>query len=698
MATRDLTTATKIDPNGRFNPITADQITITGLTRNESAYMYWDDGVDNYGYTFTHSGKFNVSSASDTSGAWETWSVSNVIADSDYWLDNSSEAISLSIYRLAGSDLRVGLREWSTDTYDLYILLAYDTDYWYIVKRTSSTAIEAYVYSDATFDTEVCTLSITIPAHKYRYMFPINSFNTGNSADISGTCGAVDLAHPTYTVSVEGSSIGTDNYTAAMEVAAEATAIGSDAFRAGTYLVDISDTSAGSDDNTVALTVSMADTSAGSDGNTVTLSVAISDTSAGSDDNTVALTADVAESTEGQDGNTVALTVSMADTIEGSDEYRALLRLVLDCAKVVAASRILTFPSGGEEAWLLADAELVLATVDETATVDAYLLARRDLSAIVPVGALTIADVQEMWPDALALNHAELVWDEVTTTSRILLRKDGAGSFVEIAQPSYYDLSYTDGPLADNDYDWRLDTYDDAGNVGESNVFEATVAVGPAPPTALSLSHNDGSGLTALSWTASADATGYNLYTSPVDGPVRLTGTPTDLGNVVTTGIDNSATTGEMTYLVRAYNAAGVEEASISQMVKIDLSGGVQILTPNSPSIISGTAIAGGQVRVVASYVGEGADGVAATMRVYSNDGAGGAVSYVTPVATGALRATAAYQSATLDTAGLDGQKTYILVARARTAVGVEDTNTVEIEVLTDSVSPTAVTLTGTLQ
>ena len=460
---------------------------------------------------------------------------------------------------------------------------------------------------------------------------------------------------------------------------------------------DVVESSSGSDEATIGVAAEVAGESDASDSATIALAIEAVESTAGSDAAGIALSVDVIGSAEGGDSSTIALSASLEDTAVGSDEYRALLRLVLDCARVVAASRILTFPSGGEEAWLVADAELVRATTDGAGTVAADLLARRDLSAIVPVGDLTIADVQEMWLDALALNHAELTWGEVATTSRILLRKDGAGSFAEIAQPSYYDLSYTDGPLADDAYDWRLDTYDDAGNVGESNVFEATVAVGPAPPSALSLSHNDGSGLTTLSWTASADATGYNLYTSTVDGPVRLTGTPTDLGNVVTTDVDNSSTTGEMTYLIRAYNAT-VEEANIEQMVKIDLTGGVQILTPNSPSIVSGVAIAGGQVRVVASYVGEGADGVAATIRVYSNDGAGGAVSYVTPVATGTLRATAAYQVATLDTAGLDGQKTYKLVARARTAVGVEDTNTVEIEVLTDSVLPTPATLTGTLQ
>jgi len=47
MPPKDYTTAIEVDPNNRYAVI-SDTVTIVDLGLNESAYIYWDEGVDNF--------------------------------------------------------------------------------------------------------------------------------------------------------------------------------------------------------------------------------------------------------------------------------------------------------------------------------------------------------------------------------------------------------------------------------------------------------------------------------------------------------------------------------------------------------------------------------------------------------------------------------------------------------------------------
>ncbi|HUW99411.1 MAG TPA: fibronectin type III domain-containing protein, partial [Phycisphaerae bacterium] len=111
-----------------------------------------------------------------------------------------------------------------------------------------------------------------------------------------------------------------------------------------------------------------------------------------------------------------------------------------------------------------------------------------------------------------ALQHVALGWAEAAgAPARYeLYRSLVSGTYADppifecpAGQAAYV---YRDGPLGDDTYYYRLIGYDAAGNAVTAAEQDVTVNRAPAPPTGVTISHNDGTGLTTVSWTAPADA------------------------------------------------------------------------------------------------------------------------------------------------------------------------------------------------
>ncbi len=299
-----------------------------------------------------------------------------------------------------------------------------------------------------------------------------------------------------------------------------------------------------------------------------------------------------------------------------------------------------------------------------------------------------------------ALEHVALAWAEATgTPARYeLYRSLTSGSYTDppvfecmAGQTSY---SYRDGPLADDTYYYRLTAYDAAGNAVNAAEQDVTVNRSPAPPTDVQVSHNDGTGLTTISWTAPADAD-LDHYAIRYGDPLELTGSPDDTDSASPWTQDNSGVTAHREFLVQSVDAAGNASGALSSMAAIDLDAGVQVSRPNSPTVLGQAAIAAGEAQVMASYDRTGASASAATLELYANDGAGGAVDYNTAVGSIAVPAGGPHALA-VESSGLTGGLTYVLAVRARTSGGVEDLNTDTVSVLTDSTAPGAPTFTAT--
>jgi hypothetical protein len=292
-------------------------------------------------------------------------------------------------------------------------------------------------------------------------------------------------------------------------------------------------------------------------------------------------------------------------------------------------------------------------------------------------------------------------WDEVSgdPVTYDLYRSATSGSYTDppvavvLAGRSSYVVD--DGPLEEGTWYHRLTARDAAGNPVNSNETSTAVSIPPDPPADLAISHDDGTYETTLTWTASpsSDVAGYYLYEGT--DTVELTGTPTDLGDVTTHAIDNTGVSGRLQYLLRAYDGDGNEEQNLAQMAEIVLSNGVQSSQPNSPRILAGDPIADGEVELLVEYDRTGESGEATEVRLYVNDGAGGAMDWNTAVGTASLATGLDLQTVTVESSGLTGGLTYVCGVRAATTGGTTDTNTETVSVETDATAPGAPTLSA---
>ena len=79
MAYQDFTTYIKVVPNGHIS-VAANVLTLTGLARNEDAYVYKDFGVNYFSGDFTHLVDAIYTSVSGTD-VMVNWALGNVVDD-----------------------------------------------------------------------------------------------------------------------------------------------------------------------------------------------------------------------------------------------------------------------------------------------------------------------------------------------------------------------------------------------------------------------------------------------------------------------------------------------------------------------------------------------------------------------------------------------------------------------------------------
>ena len=297
-----------------------------------------------------------------------------------------------------------------------------------------------------------------------------------------------------------------------------------------------------------------------------------------------------------------------------------------------------------------------------------------------------------------ALDTVRFAWSESTGTPDHyeLFRSTTSGSYteaaIEVREAGETSYTYKDEALEDDTYYWTLTAFDVAGNDEDSNEVNKTIDGAPNPPSSISVSV--AAATLSLVWTGSdsADLDHYNIYRGD---PPDFIDTPHATDAASPWSEDVTGVTAHYEYLLRAEDAGGNEEGNLSQMVSVDLVNGVLVARPNTPLVVTAEAIADGEIRIVGQYDAKGETGEATSIRLYVNDGAGGAVDYGTSVGSATLSSQARFEAATVDSSGLSGALTYLCVIRARTDAGIEDTNTTTTSVTTDSAAPSTPTLTA---
>ena len=191
----DLTTFTEVDPNSRLSS-TASTVTITGLSRDEDCYLYYDFGVDYWGGNFNLNADINITA---DNGRFQ-FALTNTLSEQGYIVTNSL-------------DQQCFVVQWSTGAASFVIwaqevdggtvynssqpAISTSTDYYLKFRRDESVGTYGTLYLDIyTSDADraaqtnaLANLSVTLHSNKnFRYLLPVQAYdnNTGTQT-MSGT-------------------------------------------------------------------------------------------------------------------------------------------------------------------------------------------------------------------------------------------------------------------------------------------------------------------------------------------------------------------------------------------------------------------------------------------------------------------------------------------------------------------------------
>jgi len=299
-------------------------------------------------------------------------------------------------------------------------------------------------------------------------------------------------------------------------------------------------------------------------------------------------------------------------------------------------------------------------------------------------------------------DHVVGTWDEATgSPARYeVYRSETSGVYddppIVQVNAGETDYRFEDGPHEDDTLYYLLKAYDAAGNVKSAVEKSAVISSAPEPPTGVAMSHNNTTHVTTITWTPSTSADRDHTAARYGD-PVELTAAPDATPSGSSWQLDQTDFTGHREFHLAAVDGDGNESASLVPMVSIDLVAGVQVERPNEPAILTARPVAGGEVELAVAYCRYGEVGTATSIRLYTNDGAGGAMDWVNHVGSTTLTGENE-QVLTVTSNGLDGAKTYLCGVRARTADGTLDQNTNTTSVLTDATGPGTPVLTLTVE
>ena len=250
---------------------------------------------------------------------------------------------------------------------------------------------------------------------------------------------------------------------------------------------------------------------------------------------------------------------------------------------------------------------------------------------------------------------------------------------------------YTDGPLPDATYAYRIVALDEEGDAAESEINTVVVSSAPEPPSELEWSWDDASGTLTLTWTASpsGDVAGYRVRSSYGQAALDLRTAPVQDSSETTYEQNFTHETDTYLFSVRAVDTNSNEEANISQVVVVPFENGAPAALPAEPLLVEARAISGGRIELewlydpALEYLGPGA---AHEARIYWDAGTG-EMDWSAPHATVAMNNPAeaarySWQSGVLS----DGQE-YRFVVRVATAAwpaGIEPENSKECSAVAD--------------
>jgi hypothetical protein len=182
----DFTTYAEVDPNSHLS-VSSSRVTVSGLIRNETAYVAKDKGASYFSGDFTHKVDVNCSSVSGAFAQNSVWSLSEGLGSLQDMIDGSYDSLFLG-FIFASSKIQVTIYEFYGGSLyqDQYIGAAPPVTYYLTIQRTG-TALTVKIYSDAARTTLLDTLSLELHAAvAYQYVYATQSRDEAGTEAWSG--------------------------------------------------------------------------------------------------------------------------------------------------------------------------------------------------------------------------------------------------------------------------------------------------------------------------------------------------------------------------------------------------------------------------------------------------------------------------------------------------------------------------------
>ena len=172
---------TEVDPNSHISLATVTA-SFANLSNDEAAYVYKDFDAGHFG-DFEHLHELIITAA-DANFYTALWLISNTIADLSAHSDYGMYLYSYQQTALYGGN-------WDTGNYDSGSFTLSNRHY--LTTERSGTTQTHKVYSDATRETLLDTLTCTCGTTTYRYLYGLCSADASNSRDGSGDSRNLDI-------------------------------------------------------------------------------------------------------------------------------------------------------------------------------------------------------------------------------------------------------------------------------------------------------------------------------------------------------------------------------------------------------------------------------------------------------------------------------------------------------------------------
>ena len=198
-----------VDPNSRLT-IDGSEISYSNVTRDEDTYVYQDFGEGYFDGDFEHF----VEMTCDSGGTYSTafcWALANGL-DDIAGLQAGGDVFAVGFYCSTSSSPKISLRAVDSGSPQYAeCSVEFGTTYYLSIVRDTSEGLhgtlKCHIYHDAERTNLLTTLSINLTEDiDFRYLYSLNSFNSGITTAQSGTFRNLSIGAPTtrYTYDAAG--------------------------------------------------------------------------------------------------------------------------------------------------------------------------------------------------------------------------------------------------------------------------------------------------------------------------------------------------------------------------------------------------------------------------------------------------------------------------------------------------------------